>query len=53
MGPITSYLVDVSTKSDLKAVAQQPDAILFVRLERIYSLQSFFFLGVVFSLSEQ
>eukprot|EP00268_Persea_americana_P014257 TRINITY_DN1631_c0_g1_i1.p1 TRINITY_DN1631_c0_g1~~TRINITY_DN1631_c0_g1_i1.p1 ORF type:complete len:890 (-),score=174.70 TRINITY_DN1631_c0_g1_i1:594-2915(-) len=30
MGPITSYLVDVSTKSDLKAVAQQPDAILFV-----------------------
>lgn len=53
MGPVTSYLVDVSTKSDQKAVAQQPDAILFVRLERICSLQSFFlFFWVVFSISE-
>lgn len=40
MGPITSYLIDISTKSELKAVAQQPDAILLVRQESICNLQS-------------
>ncbi|KAK1284705.1 hypothetical protein QJS10_CPB21g00067 [Acorus calamus] len=37
MGPMTTYLVDISNKSDLKIVAQQPDAIHMVSclLERL------------------
>ncbi|CAN6479474.1 unnamed protein product [Victoria cruziana] len=37
MGPVTSYVVDISTKNDLKDVAQQADAILMVSclLERL------------------
>ncbi|XP_058101583.1 uncharacterized protein LOC131245863 isoform X3 [Magnolia sinica] len=37
MGQMTVYLIDISTKNDLKAVAQQPDVILLVSclLERL------------------
>lgn len=37
MGPVTAYLVDIATKGNLKAVAQQPDAIHLVTclLERL------------------
>ncbi|XP_010265025.1 PREDICTED: exportin-4 isoform X2 [Nelumbo nucifera] len=37
MGQMTAYLVDISSKNDLKVVAQQPDAILSVTflLERL------------------
>lgn len=30
MGPMTAYLVDISSRNDLKAVAQQADAIYMV-----------------------